>query len=178
MFVLITGGCKNGKSRLAEKILTAYDVPDMPRFYVATMEPFGNEAAEAIARHRKIREGKNFTTIEKYTDISEIKLPQDSGVLLECICNLCANEMFSANEKNPVPKIIRGIETLINYTEIFVAVTNQVGGDGVKYSPETMEYIKQMGLLNNKLAELADVVIEAVFGIPVLLKGDLPECLC
>ncbi len=175
MFVLITGGCKNGKSRVAEKILTAYDVP---RFYIATMEPFGSEAAEAIARHRKIREGKNFTTIEKYTDISEIKLPQGSGALLECMCNLCANEMFSAKEQSPAEKILGDTKIFIKNVEIFVAVTNQIGSDGVKYSPETMEYIKQIGALNNGLAELADVVIEAVFGIPVLLKGDLPECLC
>lgn len=175
MFILITGGCKNGKSSIAEKILTAHKVP---RFYIATMEPFGSEAEEAIARHRKIREGKNFTSIEKYTDISEIKLPQKCGVLLECMCNLCANEMFSAKEKNPAEKIIRDTEMLIKSAEIFVAVTNQVGSDGIKYSPETMEYIKQMGLLNNGLAALADVVIEAVFGIPVLLKGGLPECLC
>lgn len=67
---------------------------------------------------------------------------------------------------------------LIKDTEIFVAVTNQVGGDGIKYSPETMEYMKQMGLLNSGLAALADAVIEAVFGIPVLLKGVLPKCLC
>ncbi len=160
---------------MAEKILTAYNVP---RFYIATMEPFGSEAKEAIARHRKIREGKSFNTIEKYTDISEIKLPQNCAVLLECMCNLCANEMFSAKEKNPAKKIIRDTEMLIKNTEIFVAVTNQVGGDGIKYFPETMEYIKQMGLLNNSLAALADAVIEAVFGIPVLFKGVLPKCLC
>ncbi len=175
MFILITGGCKNGKSSIAEKILTSYDTP---RFYIATMEPFGSEAEEAIARHRKIREGKNFTAIEKYTDISEITLPRNCGVLLECMCNLCANEMFSAKERNPAEKIIRDTETLIKSAEIFVAVTNQVGGDGIKYSLETMEYIKQMGLLNDGLAALADIVIEAVFGIPVSLKGELPECHC
>lgn len=103
MFILITGGCKNGKSLMAEKILTAYNVP---RFYIATMEPFGSEAKETIARHRKIREGKNFNTIEKYTDISEIKLPQNSAVLLECMCNLCANEMFSAKKKIPLKKLL------------------------------------------------------------------------
>ncbi len=174
MFILITGGCKNGKSSIAEKILTAYNVP---RFYIATMEPFGSEAKEAIARHRKMRKGKNFFTIEKYTDISEISLPQGCGVLLECMCNLCANEMFSAKEKYPAEKIIRGTEMLAKNAEIFVAVTSQVGSDGIKYSPETMEYIKQMGLLNSGLASIADVVTEAVFGIPVPLKGGLPECL-
>ncbi len=97
MLVLITGGSKNGKSHIAEKIITSCE---LSRFYVATMEPFGEEAMVAIERHRRIRSGKNFITIEKYTDIQEIELPEQCAVLLECACNLCANEMFSKKEKD------------------------------------------------------------------------------
>lgn len=174
MLVLITGGSKNGKSHIAEKIIENYDVP---RFYIATMQPFGEEAHAAIERHRKMRKSKKFETIEKYMDIDEIVLPEECAVLLECACNLCANEMFSANEKNPVDKIVSGVERLMKQAEIFVIVTNQVGEDGIEYPDSTMKYIENMGKINLELSRIADVVIEAVYGIPVFLKGEISGCI-
>lgn len=174
MLVLITGGSKNGKSHIAEAVITSYD---LPRFYIATMEPFGEEAASAIKRHREIRSGKNFVTIEKYTDIQEISLPEKCAVLLECACNLCANEMFSKNVEDPVEKIMDGVKHLQSKAELLVIVTNQVGDDGMEYPKETMNYLKNMGKLNLQLAEAADYVIEAVYGVPVIWKGEKPECM-
>lgn len=173
MLVLITGGSKNGKSRIAEKIIENYDIP---RFYIATMQPFGEEAYAAIKRHQKMRKNKKFETIEKYTDIDEINLPEKCAVLLECACNLCANEMFSANEKDPVEKIVKGVKKLMKNAEILVVVTNQVGGDGIEYPVSTMKYIENMGKINFELSNSADVVIEAVYGIPVILKGEIFGC--
>lgn len=174
MLILITGGSKNGKSRIAEDIISK---TCLPKFYIAAMEPYCDEARTAIERHRKVRAGKGFETVEKYTDIDEIILPEKCAVLLECICNLCANEMFTRNEKNPANKIITGIETLLNKAETLVIVTNQVGDDGVKYPRETMDYIKNMGEINCGLAEISDVVIEAVYGLPVILKGGERLCI-
>lgn len=168
MLILITGGSKNGKSRIAEDVLSK---TELPKFYIATMEPYCPEAQEAIERHRAIRAGKGFETVEKYTDIGEIILPRKCAVLLECICNLCANEMFSKNEKAPADKIVSGIKTLSEKAETLVIVTNQVGGDGIEYPSETMDYIKNMGEINCRIAEIADTVIEAVCGIPLFLKG-------
>lgn len=51
-----------------------------------------------------------------------------------------------------------------------VIVTNEVDRDGICYEPETMEYIRLMGCLNQKLASAADRVVEVVYGIPVPLK--------
>lgn len=174
MLILITGGSKNGKSHIAESIIEQYD---LPRFYIATMEPFCEEAHAAIERHRRIRSGKGFETIEKYTNLHEVELPCRSAVLLECACNLCANEMFSAEEKEPVKKIAAGVEKLLEKADVLVMVTNQVGDDGVSYAPETMDYIRNMGKLNIALAEMADCVIEAVYGIPLFLKGK-EKCPC
>lgn len=173
MLILITGGSKCGKSSLAESILDKYT---SSKYYIAAMIPFGKEAHEAIERHRLIRQNKNFITIEKYTDIHEIILPPKSSALIECIGNLCANEMFEKNENSPADKIMQGIFNLKNNCNMLVIVTDQVGEDGICYSDSTMRYIENMGKLNQKIAEAADCVIEAVFGIPVVLKGELPIC--
>ena len=87
-----------------------------------------------------------------------------------------ANEMFSAGERDPVSKITKGIAHLNEKASEVIIVTNSVGGDGIIYPAETMEYIKNMGNLNCALAHMSDRVIEAVYGIPVMLKGSLHEC--
>ena len=168
MLTLITGGCKCGKSSIAEDILSDFCGR---KIYIATMEPFGKEAHTAISRHRIMRSGKGFETVEKYTDIQDIDLPDGCAVLLECACNLMATEMFSKGERSPAQKIITGISKLSGRADRFIIVTNQVGDDGIEYPDETMEYIRQMGLLNAAIAQAADVVIEAVYGVPVYLKG-------
>lgn len=169
MLILITGGSKQGKSSAAEDIICRFECK---KYYIATMQPFGRDAEEAIVRHRKMREGKEFITIEKYTDIADIDIPNDSAVLVECLGNLCANEMFSSGEvKLPAEKIIGDIKVLSEKCRLLVLVSNQVGEDGIEYPTETMKYIRQLGIVNCGIADMADCVIECVYGIPIYLKG-------
>ena len=51
-------------------------------------------------------------------------------------------------------------------------ITNEVGGDGEVYAWEPMAYILLMVRLNSLLAEKASQVVEVVYGIPVVLKGE------
>lgn len=170
MIILVTGGSKSGKSAFAEKIVENFSGK---KYYIATMKPYGQEAFQAIERHRKMRAGKGFETIEKYMDLGEIIFSERGAVLLECIGNLCANEMFREKIVNPVNKIISDINYLESISEKLVIVTNQVGSDGIDYSPETMQYISHMGEINRNIGEFADNVIECVYGIPLVLKGEL-----
>lgn len=172
MITLITGGSKCGKSRLAENLLEQFAGP---KIYVATMQPFGVEASAAIDRHRRLRAGKGFDTVEKYTDLHELSIPDNCGVLLECVGNLCANEMFrSQSVSYPAERIAESIIRLGRTTAEFVAVTNQVGCDGISYEQGTADYIRQLGIINSLVASEADRVIECVYGVPVMLKGVLP----
>ena len=168
---LITGGAKCGKSRLAERLL---DRCTGRKIYIAAMQPYGEEAQAAIARHRAYRAGKGFETIEKYTGLHELVLPENCHILLECMANLCANEMFrESGVSDPTERIMRGIRHLRGISRTLVIVTNNVGSDGVSYTPETMRYIGVMGRLNALTADLSDNVIECVYGVPTALKGGL-----
>ena len=60
MITLITGGSGCGKSTYAESWMLSYS---LPRVYVATMIPCGEDAARRIARHRQLRAGKGFDAI-------------------------------------------------------------------------------------------------------------------
>ena len=91
MIILFTGGSACGKSSYAESVCV--QLP-LPRFYIAAMKPYGAEGEARIKRHRAMRAGKGFETFECYTGLKELRLPERGTALLECICNLTANEMF------------------------------------------------------------------------------------
>ena len=55
-----------------------------------------------------------------------------------------------------------------------IIITNEVFADGLPYDQTTLDYIKTLGKINEFLAEISDVFIEAVYAIPVFRKGDLP----
>lgn len=173
MLTVVTGGSGSGKSEIAENIAVKFSGK---KYYIAAMQPFGDEALKRIERHRKMRAEKGFETIEKYTDIHELTFEKNDIVLLECMSNLCANEMFSDGEEKEgtAQKIISGIKKINDMTAEMIVVTNEIFSDGIEYERETMEYIKVMSDINRNIFETADNVIESVYGIPYILKGNLP----
>ena len=99
--IVVTGVSGSGKSEYAENRAAAL-AGGGPLYYVAAMEPYGEEAARRIRRHRSLRAGKGFTTLECYRDIAKVpdmigaSRCREATVLVECMSNLLANEMFSA----------------------------------------------------------------------------------
>ena len=193
MITLVTGGSGSGKSEYAEGLIL--DSSCSRRFYVATMIAYGKEGRDKVERHRMLRQGKGFITIEKPWDVGRVMFEEyeagsgassrtDRTLLLECVSNLAANEMFKEEETekteageqqgSPIQylshKIAGDIISLAGQVRDMVIVTNEVDRDGICYGPETMEYIRLMGCLNQKLAAAADRVVEVVYGIPVFWK--------
>ncbi|MBQ6551731.1 MAG: bifunctional adenosylcobinamide kinase/adenosylcobinamide-phosphate guanylyltransferase [Lachnospiraceae bacterium] len=173
MMILLTGGSACGKSTYAEEICV--NAPG-PRWYLAAMQPYGEEGKRKVERHRKLRAGKGFETIERYTDYAALTLPARGTALLECICNLTANEMFdeNGNMTDPYERVMAGVRHLRDQSDLLVVITNDVGSDGIAYEEGTEAYVRVLGRINADLAREADTVIEMVAGIPVLWKGELP----
>ena len=99
--ILVIGGSGSGKSAYAEKVALECQ-KEKRHFYLATMHVFGEEGQKKVERHKRMRAGKGFVTIEQPTDIMQC-LPalREAGggvVLLECMSNLAANEMFDTEE--------------------------------------------------------------------------------
>ena len=201
MVVLVTGGSGSGKSAFAEEYLMRLSTQAETKYYIATMQPFGEESLAKIRRHQRLRAGKGFTTIEQSRDLTKaaqriaklpnqfqeeamtINRPENSvpfirdTALLECMSNLVANEMFAENKirlRDEVStQILDGIEALNRQLAHFLIVTNNEIEDGISYEETTAEYIEAMGQVNERLAAMADTVIEVVAGIPVVWKGTL-----
>lgn len=175
MIVLITGGSGSGKSAFAEE--TVMGLGAFPRYYIATMDCLDVETRQRISRHRRMREGKSFTTLEQPVHLERCVLPEKGVALVECISNLVANELFSPqgftqkNAPEELPAHLRqGIRQLACQCEHLVIVSNEVGSDGIAYDDSTMEYIRIMGAVNTGLAAMAEVVYEVVYGIPLRIK--------
>lgn len=194
MITLVTGGSGSGKSAYAESLLSSCEGI---RYYIATMQIYDAEGEKKVERHRKLRAGKGFLTIESPINVGKIQFAcagkaeqaqyrqeverkvqgssEKKSALLECMSNLTANEMFTKDgmksEEEVVEKIVSEIQTLSQKLDNLVIVTNNVFEDGVIYDAGTMEYLKALGRINAALARLADRVAEVVVGIPVELKG-------
>ena len=178
MMVLVVGGSGSGKSSYAEKMAVSLAQAGMRKYYLATMQVFDDEGRKKVDRHRKLRNGKGFFTIEQPVRISSALEKMEDGdraVLLECISNLTANEMFSEKkamtEIQVTENVIRDIKMLKEQTNHLVVVSNNVFEDGITYDETTTKYIRAMGKINQKLAALADRVVEVVEGIPVIKIG-------
>lgn len=172
MMHVITGGSGSGKSAYAENLILQNAVAPL---YIATMRPYGEEGQKKIQRHRKMRAGKGFVTLECYIDLEKKEIPEATGALLECMSNLTANELYDeeGNLKDAETvreKILSGIRHLQKQTQFLVIVTNEVQGDQMEYSEETKVYQKVLGEINQSLARTAEKVTEVVYGIPVEIK--------
>lgn len=173
MFTLVTGGSGSGKSEFAERLIEKNSGNRNHRYYIATMMPFGEEGKKRIEKHRCQRQNRNFKTIEQYLNLSEVKVENGSDVLLECMSNLAANEVFHehGSHEGVCESIMQGVDHLLSVSANLVIVTNEVFSDGIACEEETIRYLKYLGQINQRLAMIADYVIEVVYTIPVVQKG-------
>lgn len=172
MRYLLTGGSGCGKSYFAERLAMKFE---LPRYYLAAMRPVCEEDRQRIIRHRALRRGKNFETIERYADLGGLTLPSKGVILLECLCNLTANEIFDPDGagENAVTSIIDGVKNLERQSEVLIAVTNDVSSEGGKRDILTEKYLEALCLINRKLAARFENVYELCCGLPTVLKGEL-----
>lgn len=193
MVIFVLGGSGSGKSEYAEnlavrlkledevtrnredlqdKIVSSEQYSEMGKsrlVYIATMEPLDSESRVRVCRHRKQRAEKQFETRECYTHIEELSVQKNEILLLECLSNLTANEMFSlAGRKTKVSNIIeKGLSYLANHSLHLVVVGNNVFEDGLDYDETTRKYLQEMAKVHQFLTAHADRVVEVVCGIPV-----------
>ena len=170
MVNLVIGAAASGKSEYAEDI-----VMSLPgeKIYIATMEPFGAEAEERIARHRVLRAGKGFSTVERPRDLIGLTPEADWNVLIEDLPNLAANELFSP-EGGGADAVLSGVDRICKIVSSVTIVTGDIFSDGAEYDVGTREYMEMLADLHMRIAAKADNVVEVVCGIPCAVKGELP----
>lgn len=187
MMVLVTGGASSGKSACAETLACA--LPGA-RFYLAAMKPFGEEGARRIARHRALRAGKGFATVECWDGLRRLTAKdcglegcesagsgkRETTALLESLGNVVANELFAddgtcASCEDALQAVLDGVSQVNSLFDNLVIVGDEVGADGLRYDEQTDVYIRVIGSAACAIAASCDLLVECVAGQPIVVKG-------
>jgi adenosylcobinamide kinase/adenosylcobinamide-phosphate guanylyltransferase len=164
----VLGGARSGKSRFAERLMTAMPPPWI---YVATAEPLDDEMAERIAAHRS-RRGASWQTIEAHRDLAPVlSASGNRPLLVDCLTLWLSNLLLA--EADIETEIVRLEAALAAVTAPTVLVANEVGYGIVPDYPLGRRFRDLQGLLNQRIAALADRVVLVVAGLPLAIKGTL-----
>ncbi len=171
MLALVLGGAASGKSEYAEQLAVSLSPR---RYYIATMQADDAESERRINRHRQMRAGKGFNTVERALDLAGLDLADPgASALLECASTLVGNELSlpGGAGENTAAAIMAGIEHLLAGGLDLVVVSNDVFGAGAAATPEMRAYLRELGRLNCQIAAAADCVVEVCCGLPIYHKG-------
>ena len=168
MITYIYGGVSSGKSEYAEELISG---EFNKKIYLATMENAGEHAGKRVEKHLLQREGKGFFTIEEPRHIKELKIDEDDNILLEDLTNLLSNNLFNEdglknNFKEITEKIFSDIITLKSRCNSVFIVGNDVFSTERNQSRELDIFIDCLSSLHKQIIDVADRVIEVVYGLP------------
>jgi adenosylcobinamide kinase / adenosylcobinamide-phosphate guanylyltransferase len=168
--ILVTGGARSGKSRLAERLASSFGAP---LGYLATGEPRDPEMDERILRHQE-RRGPEWTTMEEPLRLTETLTAHDGlfrATLVDCVTLWLTNLLLAWDDPSRVMMAVREF-TQIAPTLItpLVLVTNEVGMGIVPENRLARTFRDLAGEANELLAATAGEVHLVVSGIPLRLK--------
>lgn len=173
--ILITGGARSGKSRLAEELALR---AEGPHFYLATAPVLDDEMADRVRRHRERRKAQAWTTIEEERNLAaaiRLAAAEDAGaVLVDCL-TLWINNLLYENAALTEEEMAREtaglVEALRSGPPFCVLVINEVGLGIVPDSPLSRRFRDLSGRCAQIIAAEADEVYFTVAGIAQRIKG-------
>ncbi len=181
--ILITGGCRSGKSRYAvERAKQASE----KSLYVATCQPSDAEMHQRVEKHQRERPS-GWDTLENRWDLDQALLEKQNQYdcfLVDCVTMwvsyLLTHGESDAEILEKTERFITAIETISSVgagpraCPVVIAVTNEVGWGIVPESESGRRFRDLAGMVNQKLAQAADEVILMVAGIPIHVGARVP----
>jgi adenosylcobinamide kinase/adenosylcobinamide-phosphate guanylyltransferase len=172
---LILGGARSGKSRYGLGLAASFPAP---RLFVATCEARDAEMEARIEAHQRER-GSDWTSLEvplKLTDALSAAQGCYGVILVDCltmwVSNLLLQEGASSGSiQTAGEQLVTAVAQTATPT---ILISNEVGFGIVPDHPLGRQFRDQAGWLHQRLAQVADLVVLVVAGIPLLIKmGDL-----
>ena len=174
--ILILGGARSGKSRYAEELAVRSAQP----IYLATAEPCDAEMQARIDAHRQRRDAR-WHTIEEPIRLAGALIDataaategtaDETCVMVDCITVWLGNLMHYNHDPDAAEDAL--ITALADVPGTVIVVANEVGSGLVPELPSARRFRDRAGLLNQKIAAIADRVILVTAGLPLAIKGDL-----
>lgn len=174
--ILITGGARSGKSRLACQKALSYP----RRVFLATAVATDPEMGDRIQRHRKER-GSDFVTIEEPLYLAQAirnAAKKADVILVDCLTFWLNNLLHDGGEQGrfvspgPLGEVEEFLRVLEERPTTLILVTNEINMGVVPADGLTREFVDRQGRLNQEVARRADEVILLVAGLPQVLKTE------
>lgn len=168
--LLITGGCRSGKSQY---VLNRFKIFSGKKSLLATAEALDEEMSERIVRHR-VERSKDWTTIEEPLELSPIfekEMSQDNLIVLDCLTLWVTNLMMKGHSEQSIfQKADQLIATIAQCPGTVAVVTNEVGSGIVPDNEMSRQFRDLAGHINQRFAVAFDEVVMLVSGLPVTVK--------
>ena len=168
---LVVGGARSGKSGLAERLVRG---SARPRHYIATAQAWDDEMRIRIAQHQTDR-GADWITAEAPRDLCAAlaTIPAGAVVLVDCATLWLTNHLLAEADIESETSAL--LAALAGCAAPVVVVSNEVGWGIVPENALARAFRDHQGRLNQRLAVQAGLVVGVMAGLPMVLKGAIPE---
>ena len=168
---LVLGGAASGKSAYGEQIVKKCG---LNRVYLATAQAFDDEMRRKVENHIKER-GDGWQTIEAPIDVVSAISSCTPGdvILFDCATMWLSNIMLAERDIRSDTEIL--LNTLAKAPCPIVIISNEVGHGIVPDNRLGRSFREAQGKLNQQLAAQSETVVFVTAGLPMALKGSLPE---
>lgn len=166
--IFVLGGARSGKSSFALKNASLISGE---KAYIATAQAFDAEMEERIRKHKEQR-GEDWTTFEEPLMLAEIVgeiSDKYSVIVVDCLTLWLSNLMQRKAEVEVQVNAFASALSTQRSATVFV-VSNDVGMGIVPENELARRFRDFAGILNQKIAELADEVYLVTAGIPLKIK--------
>jgi adenosyl cobinamide kinase/adenosyl cobinamide phosphate guanylyltransferase len=169
MLILVTGGCRSGKSRFALELAERFEGP---RVFLATAQPLDEEMKIRIEKHRRSRP-PDWGVIEEPVEVPGAlsrALLGAGTVIIDCltlwISNLlCADNGFGEEEAEQHAQAL--VAQASSSGAAVIVITNEVGSGVVPVNHLARRFCDCAGRANQVIARAADEVYLMVSGMPI-----------
>jgi adenosylcobinamide kinase / adenosylcobinamide-phosphate guanylyltransferase len=169
MLTLILGGARSGKSRHAQHLAEA---SDLPVTLIATAQARDAEMAARIARHRAERPA-GWQTVEEPLHLAaalQQAAAAERCVLIDCLTLWLLN-LLEAGEATFAAERAALLGCLPSLAGEIVIVSNEVGLGIMPLGELSRRFVDEAGWLNQDIARLANRVTFIAAGLPLILKS-------
>ncbi len=188
LITFIIGGARSGKSRVA---LEKASLHSGKKAYIATAQALDEEMKARIKKHKKQR-GDDWDAFEEPVKIAKTIKKIKGGykvVVLDCLTLWLSNLMHAGlaitDEINNLVDVLGNVGSALAVAQnkitnkragaspaptIYI-VSNEVGMGIVPENEMARRFRDAAGILNQKVAEIADEVYMVVMGIPIKIKS-------
>jgi adenosylcobinamide kinase / adenosylcobinamide-phosphate guanylyltransferase len=178
MISLVLGGARSGKSRYAEQLAHA---TELPLLYMATATALDEEMSARIAHHKNARDESYKNARNHEWKLRECPLELTAAlheesqlhqcILVDCLTLWLNNQLYAAPEQNFQQLFDKLIAALKNAKADIILVANEVGLGVIPTGNISRQFVDEAGRLNQQIAAIADQVFFIAAGLPLPLKA-------